>query len=105
MAPARRQVCHVIPWYSVPSSNLAIVVDNALPPPHGIRLAAVKWSHRQGSHLPKGVALGPAGPEGRRRRKARRRIPIWLLQSASHPRNGEWGGGGAKARTQNRRPG
>ena len=40
-------------------------------PPHGIKLTAVEWPHRQGSHLPKGVAPIGTRPKGRKRRKAR----------------------------------
>ena len=64
------------------------------PPPHGVRLAAVKWPHQKGSHLRKGVAPEAAGLGGRRRRKAQWRIPSWQLQSASRPGHGERGGGG-----------
>ena len=56
------------------------------PPPHGVRLGCVEWPHGQGYHRPRGAAPKVAAPGGRRCRKARLRVPSWLLLGASRPR-------------------
>ena len=58
------------------------------PPPHGVKLADVDWPHLQGCHLPRGAGVRAVGPTPRRRRKARLRVPSWLLLGGSRPRRG-----------------
>ena len=53
---------------------------------HGVRLGYVEWPHRQDCHLPKGAAPRAAARGNRRRKKARWRVPSWLLPGASRPR-------------------
>ena len=66
-------------------------------PPHAVKLGDLVWPSRSSRRSPSASSSGQAGMSGRRRRKARWRVPSWLQLSTSRPR---LGGG----RAQWRRP-
>ena len=66
-------------------------------PPHAVKLGDLVWPSRSERRSPSASSSGRAGVSGRRRRKARWRVPSWLQLSVSRPR---LGGG----RAQWRRP-
>ena len=66
-------------------------------PPHAVKLGDLVWPSRSERRSPSASSSGRAGMSGRRRRKARWRVPSWLQLSVSRTR---LGGG----RAQWRRP-